>query len=793
MIGHDTSQRRRPGRVHWRALTVCTLLIGSALMAGCAGQAAFSEGQRLITQGQLESGLGKFQEAMSLDPRSGEFRRAYIIAKDQASRDLVDQADRLRESGQFDGALSLYRRVLNIDSRSDRARSGIAMIERSIRQTVRLSEARKAMDAKDWTVAADALAAILSDDPSNVQAVAMRRELASLSAPAPVESGLAAAYKKPISIEFKEVPLKQAFEVISKTSGLNFVFDKDVKGETKTSIYLRNSTVESVLYFLLLTNQLEQQVMNGNTLLIYPNNPAKLKDYQELSVRTFQMANTDVKSVAAALKTLFKGRDVVVDEKLNMLVVRDTPEALKLVEKLVAIHDVAEPEVMLEVEVLEVSRNKLLELGIRWPDGATFSPLASNDNVGLTVSDLKHLKYSTIGVGIGDTKVNARKEDTDVNILANPRIRVINREKAKILIGDKLPLITSSITSTGVTSESINYLDVGLKLDVEPTIYRGNDIVIKVGLEVSSISGAQVSKQGTTAYTIGTRNAATVLRLKDGENQMLAGLINDEDRRTANKIPGLGDLPIAGRLFGSSLDEGKKTEIVLSITPHLVRNVPRPDAGIQEFRSGTENSLRERPISMSPVAGPTSPVATPASPVPSPTSPAASPTSPSLPAAVAPPMSVAVPEAQVEPPMVVMAGKSTRSRADDDDEDAGGDSSDVAVSLSWAGAHSAAVGREFTVALSTSTSASISAMPVTVGFDPAVMELVRVEGGGWLGGEGSRTPFVSGDGTLARLTFKAILAGATGNITVLKASPIGRKGAMGKASLPPAHQVWIQQ
>jgi general secretion pathway protein D len=187
--------------------------------------------------------------------------------------------------------------------------------------------------------------------------------------------------------------------------------------------------------------------------------------------------------------------------------------------------------------------------------------------------------------------------------LANPRIRVVNREKAKILIGDRVPNITVTSSPQGGFAESINYLDVGLKLDVEPVIYRGNDIVIKIGLEVSNIAGTQVSKLGTTAYTIGTRNASTTLRLKDGENQVLAGLINDEDRRTANKIPAVGDLPVLGRLFGSSLDEGKKSEVVLSITPRLVRNVQRSDQRIQEFRSGTENSLRERPEALAPTKG----------------------------------------------------------------------------------------------------------------------------------------------------------------------------------------------
>jgi general secretion pathway protein D len=818
MIGQYTS-RRLLTRSSWRRLLLGTALSVLFGLTGCAGQAYLREGKGLLEQGRIEEGLAKIQQAVDADPRSGEFRRALTLAREQSLRDQLDHADQFRAAGQFEEAQSLYQRALSIDPRNDEARMGLKGMERRFLQKGKLIEARQALDAKDWTVAKDALASILADDPSNDSALSMRRELAELSSPAPVETGLAAAYKTPISIEFKEVPLKQAFEVISKTSGLNFVFDKDVKADTKTSIFLRNSTVESALYFLLLTNQLEQQVMNGNTLLIYPNSPNKVKDYQELSVRAFQMANTDAKSVATTLKTLFKGRDVVVDEKLNMLVVRDTPEALKMVEKIVALHDVAEPEVMLEVEVLEVSRNKLMDLGVRWPDGISFAPLASDSGTGLTIRDLRHLKYSTISAAVGNTTVNVHKQDSDVNILANPRIRVVNREKAKILIGDKLPLITSSITSTGVTSESINYLDVGLKLDVEPTIYRGNDIVIKVGLEVSSIGDAQVSKQGTTAYTIGTRNANTVLRLKDGENQILAGLINDEERRTANKIPGLGDLPVAGRLFGSTHDEGKKTEVILSITPHLVRNIQRPDAGVQEFRSGTESSLRERPISLEqnapkapadPTArgikvGSGAPLAPFASQVGKPVKPGSA-------------LAVSASSDQAQPmmkevPVLAIAGKSTRSRVEDGDEaDAQDDDADAAsVSLSWAGPESVTVGREFTLTLSANASDALTAMPVTVGFDSSMLEVVRVESGGWLGGDGSRVPFrsnvsngrltlagsapaggITGGGNLARITFRGLSSGVAAKVSVVKATPMGRRGSLGAPALPKAHQVWIQ-
>jgi len=202
---------------------------------------------------------------------------------------------------------------------------------------------------------------------------------------------------------------------------------------------------------------------------------------------------------------------------------------------------------------------------------------------------LQSLNASTTGVGLGGLQLNAQKTDTDVNLLANPRIRVLSREKAKIMIGDKIPVLTTVTTPQGGSSETVTYMDVGLKLEVEPVIYRGNDVTIKLGLEVSNALNPQTSKLGSTYYTIGTRNANTVLRLHDGENQVLAGLINNEDRKTADKVPGLGDLPGLKRIFGSSADSDKRSEIVLSITPRIVRNSQRPEGRFSEFRSGTES------------------------------------------------------------------------------------------------------------------------------------------------------------------------------------------------------------
>jgi general secretion pathway protein D len=249
---------------------------------------------------------------------------------------------------------------------------------------------------------------------------------------------------------------------------------------------------------------------------------------------------------------------------------------------------------MLELEVLEVSRDRLLQLGITPPGNVGLTLLSPNAKL----SDLAKIRADNTTATIDSAGIKALGTDSDFDILASPRVRVINREKAKILIGNKVPTITSTLipgVSGTSTAETISYIDVGLKLEIEPTIYLNSDVAIRVSLEVSSIVDKLVSKQGSVAYTVGNRNASTVLRLKDGENQILAGLINSETDRTINKFPGLGDLPLLGHLFKSQSNDDKKTEILLSITPRLVRNLQRQEASLSEFMGGTDNSLRARP------------------------------------------------------------------------------------------------------------------------------------------------------------------------------------------------------
>ena len=359
---------------------------------------------------------------------------------------------------------------------------------------------------------------------------------------------------RPVTLEFRDANLKTIFEVLSQVAGLNFIFDKDLRPDMKATIFVRDVRIEDAVELLLQQNQLHQKVVNENTLLIYPDSPQKLKDYQELVMRTFYLTSIDANTALNMIKTMLKTRDVFVDERLNTLTMRDSEDAVRMAEKLLQSQDQSNPEVVLEVEVMEVATQRILDLGLQWPN--TFGVVNSDGSAVTLLDQLKGINSSRITISPSpQAKINA--QDNDINTLASPVIRVSNREQARIHIGQRVPIISAtSVPSTQgpVITESVTYLDVGLKLEVQPTVHLNNEVAIKIALEVSNATPLEPTRQGTIPVQVDTRNAQTTLRLHDGETQILAGLMRNDHGATGNKIPGLGDIPGLGRLFGSNKD-----------------------------------------------------------------------------------------------------------------------------------------------------------------------------------------------------------------------------------------------
>jgi len=606
--------------------TACLAVVACTFAAACAIDSVMSDSQKLFAQGRTNDGLAMLQKAVGENPDNRIYRSEYFRRRDFAVVQWLGQADSLRFAEQFDAAGELYQRVLGYDAENPRAKRGVAQIEADKRHLALIAKAEDLIKNDKYREASETLAPVLAENPVQREARRLQRLIDErMAKPTAGTLRLKSAVTQPISLELKDVPVHTVFDVLGRAANLNFLFDRDVRPDQKTSIVVRDAQVEDVIRLALATNQLEQKVLNETTALIYPNTPQKLRDYQELVVKTFYISNADVKQTANLIRTIVKTRDIFVDEKLNMLVMKDTPNAVHQAERLIAAQDLAEPEVMLELEVLEIGYNRLLNLGLQYPTsiamslvgggttttttngdataGATTGTTTTTSTNGtpgvLSLTEWLSRSSDLVRLTVSDPlfALNLQQQDSTTNLLANPRIRVKNREKAKVLIGERVPVITTTAAATGgFVSQSVSYLDVGLKLEVEPQVFLDDDIGIKLGLEVSSITNT-IQSQGTTTYQIGTRTTNTVLRLHDGETQILAGLINDEDRRTANKVPGLGDFPVLGRLFFSSDNNNDtRTELVLLITPRMIRNLTRPEARMVEFSAGTEASASGGPL-----------------------------------------------------------------------------------------------------------------------------------------------------------------------------------------------------
>ena len=818
------------------------------LLAGCAAQELHHDGLAAIDRGDYEKGVDELHQAVVREPRNVSYRLDFEERRESAVQTLITDADAARRAGAFDVAGGNYLRVLNLDPANDRARHGLAGIEGDKRHAASVELARKDLERKDYDAADEKLRGILNEDPGYGPAQELTAAVNAARGSVTVAPHLQTRDNRKVTLQLRDAPTKMVFEVLQRETGINFVLDKDVKSDGKTSIFVQDVPVEQAIDLVLEQNQLARQILAANMVLIYPNTTAKQKDYEQQIVRTFYLTNAAPKDAESMLKTVLGAKTLYIDERANVVVMRDTPDAIRMAEKLVASVDVAEPEVMLEVEVLEISRSRIQDLGIQYPSSATFTPgslAAASTGVattgGLLLSDLGHQSSKTISVSSLSVTVNALKQAGRVNTLASPRIRARNKEKAKILIGQREPVITNSVTPTAagtpVVTGSVQYLDVGLTLEVQPTVYRDSDVAIKVNLEVSNILKQVQTTSGTIAYEIGTRNANTLLRLKDGETQILAGLIQDTDTRTANSIPLIGEIPILSHLFGTNHSDREKDEIVLSITPHIIRMQSRPAPDATEFWYGNESrthigpytsdygsSNRAQPPgtqgqSIPPaVAPPTAPVVLPPG--------GPQPVNPSLPAgAVSAPLNepaqppnpgpsarsmplpsqpYTTPTAAEQglpigaPPTPIAAAEGTTPEGPAASGDPGASSA-----LSVAGPTEAKVGQEFDVQVELSTQEPITHLRAQLRFDASALQLLSASTGSAVPasaggptvstrGAGAQLDLtatsddpVLGTGTLMKTRFKALAPRQSTSIAAMLNVLGGTGAAVGSSSAQP--------
>jgi len=752
------------------------VLLLSALIAGCATDRLRREGVKAFEQGAYEEAIANLEQAVKNDPSNLELRFELRMRREAAVQQLITAGDSARANGDDESALTSYERVLTLERGNDRALRGLEGVQADRRHAERTAKAKQLFAAKQLDAAALEVHAVLAEDPGFAAATALLSKIELARGPTPAVPRLKTRDDRPVSLQFRDAPTKMVFEALARQTGLNFIFDKEVKSEGKTTIFVNQVPVEQAIDLILAQNQLGRQVLSENIALIYPNTAAKQKEYRDEIVHIFYLTNAAPKDAESLLKTVLGTKTMFVGEHSSTLVMRDTPEHVRMAEKLVASLDVPESEVIMEVEVLEISHSLLEQLGINYPTSVSFSmtkpPNSSGTNItGLVLSDIGKQNKNTIAVSSLGVSVDLLKTVGATNVLASPRIRARNKEKAKILVGNRVPVVTSGTSATvggSFSTSNVQYIDVGLTLEVLPTIRSDGNVAIKVTLEVSSIVkqiSVPIGNGGTTlAYEIGTRNASTLLELKDGETQVLAGLIQESDQRSSTRIPGLGDLPILGRLFGSTGTTRDKSEIVLSITPRLIRTQARPSSETIEFWYGSESQTRSGPFASASAAGPAVPggVSFGAG--------RAVDNAPAAPASSGPravPARIAAAAGPPPPPPPPPAADATAV--------AQGAEADARPKVTIEGPETAKVGDEVSVSVKLASPSPLGRIRTQVGFDASALQLVSAEPGDLApSGEtpkldikpgavqlelaGSEGAPVSGGGTLINLRFRVVAA-----------------------------------
>jgi len=600
---------------------ISILMLVTLLVSGCsAGRTAFSKAQKLESEGNLDAALIKYAEVASAYPEVGEYRLRLLSATDAAAKGHFKKGEAFFALKNYDEALREYQSAYGIDPTlvDAKTRAELALKLRNA-QTYYLEGAAFEKDRKPRE-AMLAYQQALQFDPEHKEAREALDQLLINRKQKLDGFELNLKSTKPITLKFKDAKIKEIFSILSQLSGINFVFDDAVK-DVNMSLFLENATFQQAMEIITGMQKLGKKVLNESTIIIFPRSPDKIKQYEDLFLQTFYLNKLDAKKAVNLVRTMLQVKKIYVNEELNALVIRDTPEVIEVARKILEANDVPDAEVLLEVEVFELSKQNAAtfglllsryatSLGVTPPGSSSFfadtlrSVTTSSTNTTTTTNDatpsnlLNLFTYRGYNgyLTVPNATFNFGKTLSNGETLSNPKIRVKNREKAKFNVGTRVPITTTSSPSGGGVSVNVQYVDVGVKVNAEPTIQLNNEVSIKLGLEVSSILARDTvgTDQATTVVTIGTRNLDTVLSLKDGETSIIGGLIQKSKTTSKNKVFLLGDIPFLGSLFSNTNDSADKTELLLAITPRIVRGVTVPDEEISAFWSGREDEPSSR-------------------------------------------------------------------------------------------------------------------------------------------------------------------------------------------------------
>jgi general secretion pathway protein D len=745
--------------------------------SGKSAKSLYKAGQLAEAKDDYLTAYEDFYQAFQREPQNLTYKTSYLRLRFQAASIHVHRGEKLRDGGDISGAMTEFMRALEIDPSNELAR-----------QDIRLAQQKATTPTGETSVSESSMKAL--------------NEVASPAELKPISN-------EPITLHMVE-DAKVVYQTVGKAAGINVLFDPDYTSK-RIQVDLQNVSLMDALHIIATVSDTFWRPVTSNTIFVAQNTRAKRTELDEQAVQTFYLANSaqqnDLNDIQTALRNVLTNAKLYAVPSQNAIVMRATPDELMLAQKLISDLDKARPEVVVDVAVLEVSRNKERNLGIVLPqtfsaqlqasnatttttnttnttNGTTTTPTTTTPTTttGLTLNDLKNLNATNFGITVSQATANLLLTDSDTRVLQNPRVRATDGQKADLKVGSRIPVATGSFqtgAATAVVSSLVNtqfqYLDVGVEIEITPTIHYDRDVTLKLKLVISQTNG-NVNLGGINEPIISQRTVDQVIRLREGEVNILGGILQQSNSNNLSGTPGLAQIPILKYAFSNTDKISMNDEIVFMLVPHVVRAEELSPLNLRQVDTGTGNTVELRrigsitiPASALPktVPGPTG--VPPGAEIPAPQAanqevPASQPgTQPATPpGAQSGSQPGAQSGAQPATPPGAQPGAANPTGAP-------GNTPPVTITLA-APAIAPKVGSTFQVAMNLTGGTDVFATPMQVQYDPAKLTLVNVDAGDFLGHDGQAVALVHRDD-------------GAGGVAISAARPPGVNGVTGSGPL----------
>lgn len=559
------------GRTVLRSIALVTA--AAVLAAGCTGYRAARRAEIATQTGDWDEAVLHWTEALEQEPTNITYRGNLLRAKVRAAQEHFEKGKEFQEAGVLERALIEYQQAVQLDPSNQYAQVELKKVRDEI------EAARQGTDLET-----------LEEIKRRSQGIRPQPPL------------LNPRSDEPISLEFPEpVPIKSIYRSLGKAFGINILFDPNLK-DIEIPIVLKEVTAQDALEILMRASGHFYKVLDPQTIIIAADTPQNRRNYEDLVIQAFFLSNADVKDALTILRSLIGARQIAMNEQLNAIILRDTADKVKVAEKIIETVDKAKAEVVVDVELLQLSTNKIRDLGVQLSNYQITQSLdLGAEDATLRVSDLEFLNQNNWALSIPNVVYNFVKSNTDAQLLAQPKLRISEGEQARLVIGDRVPIPVTSFNTANtvggniVPITSFQYQDVGITINIEPRVHHNKEVTLNLTVEVSQVTG-QVSAGGNQAAQpiIGTRTIESTIRLKDGETNLLAGLIRQDDTASENGVPGLSEIPVLGRLFSKNNTENRRTDVILTLTPHIVRLPDITETDLLPIWVGTEQNITFR-------------------------------------------------------------------------------------------------------------------------------------------------------------------------------------------------------